>query len=1545
MFTIHSVGDSAFLEQILIAIAMVTNTGDFVRMVSSGLLLGVLIMAFQSLFRGGQTIPFQQILVCWIIYACMFGPSTTVLIEDAYTGEVRVVSGVPVGVAGAGSMISTVGYSITRLFETGYGVISPSVTTTQFADSLKLLNDVRRNMADPAIFDAINTELGPSADMRRSLYNYVNECTLVKLDRGEISADQMFTSHTMSALRFTSEIYGTTIFDGSSPDGVNVNCSEGYDRIVDMLSVIAMDPVNLTASAVMRETDTASHFLSRVSDAMTALGLGMSDAQSYVKLALIEPVYHEAAAGKYNDFRDYTSSMMVNQAIQQRNVQWSAESSMFMSIVRPMLTFIEGFVYAITPFMAFLVVLGGFGIQLAVKYGQMLLWTQLWMPVLAIINLFLHMAASREMASYGMDTAGIMTFYNLSRASDIMENWIATGGMLAAATPILTLILVSGSSYAMTSLAGRMQGGDHLNEKMMSPDAATNDAVLKNMPMEVRDPTQGQRAFGAEQMIGSFDVGAQAQNAVSSAQTHMASSSQSFQQALQSAINSSAGTSAGSQLANGIAASIQSSGASGSTALESSSMSLARSLGFTGAEAQAKANQIQAQLAGGGGLSINTPKGLPAGVAANLGGSASSSSSETGTSTFTMTAEQAQSFLESNQISSSQMAEIRNSLAEDVSSRSVSEISSSWQASNSESLVQTASDLYQASQSYSELDSVSRSFGVNDSYQWSTLGNALASPSTDGQEQASQMLGEASQRFNSAQKAEVQERTNNLMQDGNYNEAQATQIARLEAMTNRELFANTGDYLDSMGDAMAIIGNTVGKTFSGATPMVDPGKNEELVSQTPSLDGSTTSVVSGGVQRPEATGHNGENYDSARQSSTQGISPQNYDRVVDAANQPPSAAIQNHNTGSLDQVHAVDRQNVSGAADAALAQSGPQLDSIANNITRSGESLSRNFMDTFMTGEAIKSSHADSQADLWIARMPMEDKQELVRQLNEGETSMPDILSSQSWGTGVRGANPEVAEAILRAETGDMNYLATSSPSVRNSASDLMSHRGGPAYSVLNDSNSYGEGFAPLVNEQIYQANFTKYAQQHPGLSEGVVGTMAAAYLPSGPERDALMEQNREIIAREISSSQPNLGNDGVAQFTSNIQKISEAHALTNSQTDTGMQHVLNYYDNMQRSESGERSIGNAGPAAYNSDSYPEHLQSSQQSQEQSSMPLPATNVRSNEDAPSSTNVQPEPLFVPSSSASSANTPAREPDQIRSDNTPLPLPLDMSSSTNGSENSAHGYPSLIASSSSPAASTSNEEPVSVASSNTPVNHGFTPSESTQGTADRAAESQSFMAHIATSTNSENSNSSSNQRDLTASTAPMNTASGLSDSTPAPGAAPYGDASMTAGSPAMAQEMAPTQQPMVAAATPMDSTPAPGAAPYGDASMTAGSPAMAQEMAPPQQPMVAAATPMDSTPAPGAAPYGDASMNASSPAMAQEVTQAQNMVANRAYTGEGQLANGQSEYGFNTGQFGDDPFAQASDTQTQAPKAMANLDGDLELKPRSRTSPTPPNNIA
>ena len=220
---------------------------------------------------------------------------------------------------------------------------------------------------------------------------------------------------------------------------------------------------------------------------------------------MLEPIYFQAAEGRYKDFHDFSSAIAINQAIQQRNTQWAAEQTIFMTTVRPLLAFFEGFVYAITPILAFLILLGKTGMTLAVKYAQVIIWIQLWLPVLSIINLFIHSAAAGELNS-NTSIGAIDSMYALNETSQILQTWVSTGGMLAAATPVISLFIVTGSTYALTGLANRLNGADHFNEKQVTPDASQVGALLNVGAANSFDINKGVSAAGSDQFVGNAKI-------------------------------------------------------------------------------------------------------------------------------------------------------------------------------------------------------------------------------------------------------------------------------------------------------------------------------------------------------------------------------------------------------------------------------------------------------------------------------------------------------------------------------------------------------------------------------------------------------------------------------------------------------------------------------------------------------------------------------------------------------------------------------------------------------------------------------------------------------------------------------------------------------------------------------------------------------------------------------------------------------------------------------------------------------------------------------
>lgn len=604
MFEIYSIGDSAFLAQVLNSVAMLCGTGDFPKLVSIGTILGVFAVCIQSIIGGVRELNIQHILIGLIVYAVFFGPSTTVTIEDSYTGQVRVVDNVPLGVGFSGSMISNIGYGVTELFEQSYQNTA-SMTQQPFAESLRELQAIRRNLNDASVIESLNTAINSAGnvDVARSLDNYIRECTFVKIALGEMSKEELKTKPWQEALEFNSNIYGTRLYLGNGAADENPTCAQAWPYIQAALAntnnATVIAAVN-RAAGIMIDGRPQDSF-NGISQALNQLNLASNDAHDFVRTAILYPIVERAAAGYYNDFGDVANATMINQAISQRNVQWSAEQTLFMTTVRPMLTFFEGFIYAITPVMGFLFVIGIFGIRLALRYFQTLLWIQLWLPVMSICNLYITMSASREMASYGANF--LSSFYALERLDDVVSTWVATGGMLCAATPVVALFLVTGSTYAFTTLANRLGGSDHINEKIASPDVVQPAALFAQQAMQTGNSVSTMRA-GMQSQFRSIDTNAGADAAVSSTRTEAQAAQRANNMAVSNAILNSSSHDNAARYAESLGKSMESSSDKTISSAYKATYDFAKSRGLSDMAANQYATAVTTSLGGQLGVSM-----------------------------------------------------------------------------------------------------------------------------------------------------------------------------------------------------------------------------------------------------------------------------------------------------------------------------------------------------------------------------------------------------------------------------------------------------------------------------------------------------------------------------------------------------------------------------------------------------------------------------------------------------------------------------------------------------------------------------------------------------------------------------------------------------------------------------------------------------------------------------------------------------------------------------------------------------------------------------
>ena len=436
--------------------------------------------------------------------------------------------------------------------------------------------------------------------------------------------------------------------------------------------------------------------------------------------------------------------MMVNQALQQRNTQWAAEQTLFMTIVRPMLAFFEAFIYAISPIMAFVIVLGAQGIKLAGKYFLLLIWIQLWMPLLGIVNLYIFSAASRSIASYGeMTTHNWDSFYSLNAAADTMQHWIATGGLLAASTPAIALMLIYGSAVTATHLAGRLKSSDNIDEGYMTPGLKNNPPLANLGAMYNGDTVSGIMRTGSESTVGNAQIGQILGHQVSSTRQNLSQKADQATDALSSSISSGSTASQQRSRAEDIGRSVESS----DTLIAQNARDYAKNLVDTntiGAEHKEAAQGVfAASIGADGNLNAGKFMSLMDGMGIGLKGGVSGKISDTNIDGTSHSANNTLQNSAGYKYSDSQVAKFGTDMSASLRKSEVLSNTNTWSSADSSNLTRSMSELTSASDSYQTMDSMNTAFqsGANFNLkQVAGLAAGIRSGNSAGNSQAQETL-------------------------------------------------------------------------------------------------------------------------------------------------------------------------------------------------------------------------------------------------------------------------------------------------------------------------------------------------------------------------------------------------------------------------------------------------------------------------------------------------------------------------------------------------------------------------------------------------------------------------------------------------------------------------------------------------------------------------------------------------------------------------------------------------------------------------------------
>ncbi|SMC28547.1 TraG-like protein, N-terminal region, partial [Desulfacinum hydrothermale DSM 13146] len=465
--------------------------------VGMGLLLTFAIQVLSG-FLENRMMRFEPLILGFLIYAAMFVPKTSVNVEDISTGTVYVVNDVPIGIAYSGAFVSGITRRITEEIENGF--VSAGLLQEHSVSSGGYLQP---HLVFLAIRNAYEKGFETQKMFYQNLAYFMRNCvhgrkTFNAKYLNEISnpADYLFNSG-----NFNVGLSFEVVDMGNGLSTIGVSCGDQASYLSQKMQDFFYLPVYNGKSAFenMLHSD-FNNSNGNVLQVMADGGWDWSDVQNAIHALLGSTLMdsydfmNKLFIGKYasiaatcgaisglNDYKDCIQKTVTEtQMEEQIRSETTGQAAGFLKFMQPTMAAFQFLFFALSPLVAIVVAMAGAqSIRLLTNYFIFGVWTQSWTAVAAILN-FMIITQTKNVLAGRFAGMNALSMENLVSVFDTVQNKLAVGNTLLAATPVITLAVLTGSTYALTQIAGRFGaiGGDKTDEKLLSPSYAATQAQV-----------------------------------------------------------------------------------------------------------------------------------------------------------------------------------------------------------------------------------------------------------------------------------------------------------------------------------------------------------------------------------------------------------------------------------------------------------------------------------------------------------------------------------------------------------------------------------------------------------------------------------------------------------------------------------------------------------------------------------------------------------------------------------------------------------------------------------------------------------------------------------------------------------------------------------------------------------------------------------------------------------------------------------------------------------------------------------------------------------
>ena len=466
MWEIYAYQNSDSLFGIFNAAAAIHASSDYMAAVAAVAFCGFVAALIAYAFAPEKLQGWKWLATVVLVFSVLIVPRVTVGIVDKTGGSaVKVVANVPFGVALLGSLTSTIGHTLTQLFETAFQVIPgagglPSELSYEKNGLMfgsRLIRDTRGIVfQDPGF--------------RTDLINYIHNCTMYDLIDGTVDPGVFAASDDVWALMATPNPARFTTLTGAAA-AVNIDtCPNVYTSL----------SLRMPAQLTRLQGKLAFQLNPTLPGAAAAAVIAGQIQQAYVKnniataAATAADLIRQNAVlnaiedtgsiigQKVNDPAAMVLAVGRAQAVAQQNATWLNYGKVAEQALPVFRNVIEAVTYALFPLLILLLLLtSGRETMIAFKgYAAILIWIQLWPPLYAVLNYMASIYAAYDLAAAADLGTGVRAL-SLQTASTIYSRAIsgeAVVGYLAISIPFIAWAALKRMENFGTALVGGLSG-------------------------------------------------------------------------------------------------------------------------------------------------------------------------------------------------------------------------------------------------------------------------------------------------------------------------------------------------------------------------------------------------------------------------------------------------------------------------------------------------------------------------------------------------------------------------------------------------------------------------------------------------------------------------------------------------------------------------------------------------------------------------------------------------------------------------------------------------------------------------------------------------------------------------------------------------------------------------------------------------------------------------------------------------------------------------------------------------------------------------------